>query len=72
MPRSPSLTLSRQSPSDTSPWLDAAQLVVYLGVSLRSIRKWTSRGQMPCHYLPGRLVRYHRDEIDTWLKKGQP
>ena len=72
MPRSPSLTLSRPSPPDTSPWLSADQVAAYLSISLRSVREWTRRGQMPCHYLPGRLVRYHRDEVDTWLKKRQP
>ena len=72
MPRSPSPTLSRQSPPDTSPWLSAAQVAAHLCVSLRSVREWTRRGQMPCHYLPGRLVRYHRDEIDAWLKESRP
>ncbi len=65
-------SLSPPRPPDTAPWLTAKELADYLSISLRSVREWTRQGKMPCHYLPGRLIRYHKDEIDTWLQGRKP
>jgi len=44
---------------------DAAE---YLGIAIGTLRNWTS-----ARYIPfarrGRVVRYHREQLDKWLSK---
>lgn len=50
--------------------LDSAKsLATFLGVSLAKIRKDTRLTNMP-RVKMGRTVRYDRDEVLTWLRKG--
>jgi excisionase family DNA binding protein len=57
------------SSSSTPPWLRPEEAAAYLGVALGTLRNWTS-----AHYVPlarrGRVVRYHRDSLDSWLAGG--
>jgi len=53
----------------TSPWLTPAEAAARLGVALGTIRNWTSQRFIP-FAKKGRIVRYHRDELDRWLAKG--
>jgi excisionase family DNA binding protein len=41
----------------------------YLGVALGTLRNWTSARYVP-FVRRGRVVRYHRDQLDRWLSKG--
>jgi excisionase family DNA binding protein len=54
------------SPTVPSPWLRPEDAADYLGVSLGTLRNWTS-----ARYIPfarrGRVVRYHRHSLDDWL-----
>lgn len=52
-----------------SPWLKPADAAVYLGVSLGTLRNWTSARYVPFSKR-GRVVRYHRDALDRWLSRG--
>lgn len=52
-----------------SPWLKAEQAASYLGVSVGTLRNWTSARYVPFSRR-GRVVRYHRDQLDRWLSKG--
>lgn len=52
-----------------SPWLPPAVAAAYLGVALGTLRNWTSMRYVP-HAKRGRVVRYHRDELDRWLAAG--
>lgn len=54
------------SPSTQSPWLKPAEAAEYLGIALGTLRNWTSARYIP-HAKRGRIVRYHRDRLDTWL-----
>jgi excisionase family DNA binding protein len=54
---------------DYSPWMNAEQTASYLGVSVGTIRNWTSARYVPFSRR-GRVVRYHRDALDRWLNKG--
>jgi len=49
-----------------SPWLTVEQLADYLSVSSGTIRNWVSQKYIP-HIKKGRIVRFHRNQIDAWL-----
>lgn len=68
VPAAPS-TLPIAPPQMVTPWMDARRAAQYLGVALGTIRNWTSERFIP-HAKRGRLVRYHRDELDRWLAGG--
>jgi excisionase family DNA binding protein len=55
--------------SPRSPWMTPQEAAVYLKIALGTLRNWTS-----AHFIPfvkrGRVVRYHREQIDQWLAKG--
>ncbi len=52
-----------------TPWMKPETAAEYLGVALGTLRNWTSAGYVP-HSKRGRVVRYHRDRIDEWLRDG--
>jgi excisionase family DNA binding protein len=52
-----------------SPWMPPAVAAAYLGISLGTLRNWTSARFIP-FAKKGRIVRYHKDVIDKWLAKG--
>lgn len=52
--------------SDYSPWLTVDQLADYLSVSPGTVRNWVSQKYIP-YAKRGRIVRFHRQKIDTWL-----
>ncbi|HEG43341.1 MAG TPA: DNA-binding protein [Phycisphaerales bacterium] len=49
-----------------SPWLTVKQLAEYLSLSPGTIRNWVSQKYIP-HSKKGRVVRFHRRQIDEWL-----
>jgi excisionase family DNA binding protein len=51
------------------PWLTATEAAEYLRVAEGTLRNWTSMKYVP-HVKRGRLVRYHRDELDRWMAGG--
>jgi excisionase family DNA binding protein len=53
----------------TSPWMKAEVAAPYLGVSIGTLRNWTSARYVP-FAKRGRVVRYHRDALDRWLSRG--
>ncbi len=52
-----------------SPWMSPTETAQYIGVALGTLRNWTSAKYVP-HSKRGRVVRYHRDTIDQWLRRG--
>ena len=52
-----------------TPWMTPEQAAEYLGIAVGTLRNWTS-----ARYIPfarrGRVVRYHREQLDLWLSKG--
>ena len=53
----------------TSPWMKAEVAAPYLGVSIGTLRNWTSARYVP-FAKRGRVVRYHRDALDRWLHEA--
>jgi excisionase family DNA binding protein len=48
--------------------LSPADVASYLGVPLRTVYGWRSRGVGPRGYRVGRHVRYVLDDVDAWLE----
>jgi excisionase family DNA binding protein len=53
----------------STPWMTPVAAAEYLGISVGTLRNWTSARYVP-FAKRGRVVRYHRDAIDRWLSKG--
>lgn len=45
------------------------EVAEYLRVTSYSIYEWAKAGKMPAAKV-GRLWRFHREEIDTWVRNG--
>lgn len=52
-----------------SPWLTMSEVASYLSVSVGTVRNWVSQRYIP-FARRGRVVRFHREKIDTWLAAG--
>lgn len=52
-----------------SPWMNPEQTAQYLSVAIGTLRNWTSQRYIP-FARRGRVVRYHRAELDKWLSRG--
>lgn len=53
-----------------SPWLTTDQAAAYLSVSAGTLRNWRTQGQGPRCHTVGRIVRYHRDQLDAYMQAG--
>ena len=51
-----------------SDWLDIDQAAEYLGVSVRTMRRYLAGGKLQAHRLTGRLLRFRREELDAYLE----
>lgn len=58
-----------QSPA-VSPWLNTDAAAAYLSVSPGTLRNWRTAGSGPRYRTVGRIVRYHRDDLDGFLTQG--
>ncbi|MFW8592817.1 helix-turn-helix domain-containing protein [Cribrihabitans neustonicus] len=54
----------------TSPWLTTDQAAAYLSVSSGTLANWRSKGNGPRYRAVGRMVRYHRDDLDAFMMEG--
>ena len=46
--------------------MTAREVATYLSCSASTVRRMAASGEMP-HYRLGRLVRFRREEVDSWL-----
>lgn len=54
-----------------SPWLDSDGAAAYLGTAPGTMKTWRANGKGPrYHVVQDRLVRYHRDELDDFVRSG--
>lgn len=52
-----------------SPWLDSEAAAAYLGAKAGTLKTWRAEGKGPrYHVVQDRLVRYHRDELDEFVR----
>lgn len=51
-------------------WISIEEAASYLGVNKDTIRNWIKKGNgIPAHKL-GKLWRFKKSELDTWIKSG--
>ncbi len=48
--------------------LNERQAARYLGVSPGTLRLWRSEGRAPRFFRAGKLVRYRRADLDSWIE----
>lgn len=58
----------RDQHTDRRRLLSPADVASYLGVPLRTVYAWRSRGDGPLGYRVGRHVRFVLDDVDAWLE----
>lgn len=46
--------------------LDKAQAAEFLGVSVRTVDYFRTRGNLPFHIIGGKLVRFSPRELEAW------
>jgi len=52
-----------------SPWFDTLEAAHYLGAKAGTLKNWRHRGEGPkYHVVNGRLVRYHCDDLDAYVR----
>lgn len=56
-------------PNDT-PWMTSEVAASYLSVSAGTMHNWRSKGIGPTYRIVGRIIRYHRDDLDEFLMAG--
>ena len=50
-------------------WLSVDEIGKYLGVSNDTVYRWIDKNNMPAHRM-GRLWKFKRDQVDTWVEAG--
>lgn len=54
-----------------TPWLDSEGAAAYLGTKPGTMKTWRAEGKGPrYHVIQGRLVRYHREQLDEFVRSG--
>ena len=51
-------------------WLSVDEIGEYLGIKRDTVYKWISEKGMPAHKI-GRLWKFKKDEVDTWVRDGK-
>lgn len=64
----PSKAIAAPAPSSPPLLLSVAQLCTMLNVSRSTIVRMQQSGSLPGQIKLGRSVRYHREEIENWLR----
>lgn len=55
-----------------SPWLDTEAAAAYLGSTMGTLKNWRASGNGPkYHIVSERLVRYHVDDLDSFVRTGE-
>lgn len=53
-----------------TPWMTTEVAASYLSISPGTMHNWRSKGLGPTYRTVGRIVRYHRDDLDAFLLEG--
>jgi len=55
-----------------SDWLGIDGAAAYLGVSVRTVRRYLATGKLQAHRLSGRGLRFRREDLDAYLRPVTP
>lgn len=54
-----------------SPWMDTAEAAAYIRSTAGTLKNWRATGQGPkYHPVLTKLIRYHRDDLDAFVRDG--
>lgn len=56
-------------PSSSTPWRTAAEAAIYVRCSVRQLKNHVARGEVSV-YRRGRVLRFHVDDLDAFLRAG--
>ena len=59
-----------RTPTDRRPLIDLPAVAELLGVNERHVRRLVAERRIP-HLKWGRLLRFDREELDTWLDQAR-
>jgi hypothetical protein len=52
-----------------SPWHSTESAAAYIGCEAGTLKTWRTRGEGPrYHLINGKSVRYHRDDLDSFIR----
>lgn len=60
---------ARKTSSGASDWLSVVGVASHLGISKETVYRWLEAKTVPS-YRVGKLWKFHRPEIDAWVKSG--
>jgi excisionase family DNA binding protein len=63
-----SLDGQNDHPSDLERMMSPGEVARFLGLPLRTVYRWRSRGTGPRGYRIGRHVRYRHADVERWLE----
>lgn len=51
-----------------TPWMTTEEVAAYTKTPVDTVRAWRYRGVGPKGHRVGRHVRYHRADVDAWMR----
>ncbi len=51
-------------------WLSVEEIGAYLGIKRDTVYRWINEKNMPASKV-GRLWKFKKDEVDTWVREGK-
>lgn len=61
----------RASPFGSAALVDAKEVAVFLGCSVKHVRRLAEQGRLPLPVKVGRLYRWSRQSIENWLDQQE-
>jgi len=54
-----------------SPWMDTEEAAAYIKSTAGTLKNWRASGHGPSyHVVQSKLIRYHRDDLDGFIRRG--
>lgn len=69
--RGPGITTLSPVSGDESPWMTEPQASSYTGFTPQALRQMRFLGKGPAYSKPAGRIRYHRDDLDTFMASGR-
>jgi excisionase family DNA binding protein len=55
----------------SEPLVTARQVAEFLGVTPKTVLRWTGRGLLPAIELPSGAIRYRPEDLEAWLHEHE-
>lgn len=59
------------APAERSPWMDVREAAAYTGFSKAALDSMRYEQRGPAYSKPAGRVRYHRDDLDRFMREGR-